>query len=346
MKKHILAVVLVTIVLFNPGCKKSPTEAIDNTQPGRRDYVWTVDTLKIPYTVLTRMWGSSPTDLWAIGPGGDLNKTIFHFDGTSWKNDGKSRPISPTSIWGSSANNIWIGGREGKIWNYTNGSWGEAFTYSISGFPSLGLECIWGDSPDNVYAVGYADSLGIRYKGVILHFNGSSWRVMETEEIKNGFISITRAPATSSNYFIKGIRMDPATADTVMIYEFDGTNLKRIQTKSISEDRYPKIVNAGGKLLFVIDRTIYSYTNQQFKSVYNIGYWNFVDILAGRSEKDLFLSMNDGIAHYNGTDVEYIYRFTSNISITCWYIFEKDIVFIAYDFVKDVHLIYRGKLKN
>jgi len=82
MKKHFFSFILISIFLLNSGCKKNATEPIsEDLQPGRRDYVWTVDTLNYPYNTIVKIWGSSPTDVWAVSPGGDLDKTIFHFDG-------------------------------------------------------------------------------------------------------------------------------------------------------------------------------------------------------------------------------------------------------------------------
>ena len=56
------------------------TEPIDDNKPGRRDYVWAVDTLNTPDNTYSRMWGISPTNIWLISPGG-WDKSIAHFDG-------------------------------------------------------------------------------------------------------------------------------------------------------------------------------------------------------------------------------------------------------------------------
>src|SRR5690554_234536 len=71
-------------------------------QPGRRDYVWTVDTINYPGKTLYRIWGSSPTDIWAVSAGGDITKDIHHFDGTRWATGQYMIPRSPYSIYGFS----------------------------------------------------------------------------------------------------------------------------------------------------------------------------------------------------------------------------------------------------
>ncbi|MDO8548583.1 MAG: hypothetical protein Q7S39_00325, partial [Ignavibacteria bacterium] len=83
--KNYLGVLPLGIALII-SCNNNPFKPPDDP-PGRRDYTWTVDTLNIPFTNLTRIWGSSPMDVWAIGPGGDANKTIYHFDGEKWGTD-------------------------------------------------------------------------------------------------------------------------------------------------------------------------------------------------------------------------------------------------------------------
>ena len=79
--KNLIRILFTISLLSLTNCKENSINGDDNLEPGRRDYTWTVDTLNIPFTSLTRIWGSSPMDVWAIGPGGDADKTIYHFDG-------------------------------------------------------------------------------------------------------------------------------------------------------------------------------------------------------------------------------------------------------------------------
>ena len=59
--KNILVFILFVIGLWS--C--NTTEPIEDT-PGRRDYVWTVDSLDAPYDTYYRMWVSSPSDVWCV----------------------------------------------------------------------------------------------------------------------------------------------------------------------------------------------------------------------------------------------------------------------------------------
>ena len=118
--KAILFILSFTIAFAFFSCEKG-TEP-DQLKPGRRDYTWTVDTAKTFNTPLMKMWGSSPTNVWAVGSGSSLDQTIWHFDGTEWKTDNISRAISPWCIYGFAEDNIWIAGSDGEIWHYCPGS--------------------------------------------------------------------------------------------------------------------------------------------------------------------------------------------------------------------------------
>ncbi len=66
---------------------------------------------------LRAVWGASPTDIWAVGDAG----TVLRWDGTSWM-AAKAPLAGATSedlftIWGESAQEIWIGGRNVLLHN-------------------------------------------------------------------------------------------------------------------------------------------------------------------------------------------------------------------------------------
>ncbi len=58
--------------------------------------------------------------------------------------------------------------------------------------------------------------------------------------------------------------------------------------------------------------------------------------------------MSDGIAHYNGSDVQYIYK-TNNNNISLqgtFVVFEKEVFIMADDIYNGLNYIIRGKLKE
>ncbi len=64
-----------------------------------------------------------------------------------------------------------------------------------------------------------------------------------------------------------------------------------------------------GKIFFLLGRELCRYQDDSFIHFFSFDYKKFSFHVCGRHEKDLFFGMQDGIAHYNGTDIEYIYKF-------------------------------------
>jgi hydrogenase maturation factor len=56
--------------------------------------------------------------------------------------------------------------------------------------------------------------------------------------------------------------------------------------------------------------------------------------------------MIDGIAHFNGSDVQYIYKINSNVRLASSIIFDKQVIFSAIDFNTGNTLIIKGELKT
>lgn len=335
--------IIIAVSLFNTCDTTDPT---DELTPGRRDYTWTVDTLNIPFTVLTRIWGSSPTDVWAIGPGGDLDKTIYHFDGVRWSTDGISRPLSPTAIFGFSNDNVWIGGRGGDIWNYNGSSWIKNTTITIPNYNLVGFEDIWGDAPNNIYAVGFAQD-GITYRSVIVKYDGVSWKNFDTYKMRNSFIKIRAGSKSSKDPFVLGIRFEQFYEDTSIVFRFDGDSFIEIYTGITSRDELGEFENINSEIFFLKGSELckYEYDNK-LKLIYKINEYNFSNAIWGRNSMDIFLRMTNGIAHFNGTDVRYLYNFDNGILINGAILFNSAIFFLAYDFNNSLNLIIRGKLEE
>jgi len=318
------------------------TEPTDNLKPGRRDYTWTVDTLNIPFTVLTRIWGSSPSDVWAIGPGGDADKTIYHFDGVSWSTDGISRPLSPTAIFGFSPNNVWIGGRGGDIWNYNGSTWIKNTTMAIPNY-IVGFEDIWGDAPNNIYGVGYAED-DTTYRSVIVVYDGVRWKNIDSYKMRNSFIKIRKGQTTNNNFYILGVGDEPFAEDTSFIYSFSGSKLIQIYKGLRNFYEIAGIENINDEMLFLQGSKLYKYLIGEFQFFLDVGE---PAAFLGRSSKDIFLGKLNGIAHYNGTDVQYLYQFNNtSIRIFMGRVFDKEIFFLAYDTNNSLNLIIRGKLNE
>jgi len=257
----LLFILILTIALTQSCDTTEPP--VDDLKPGRRDYTWEVDTLNIPFTYLYKMWGSSPTDVWAVGPGGGLDKTIWHYDGEEWRTDGISRPISPRCIHGFASNNIWIAGAEGRVWNYNGQNWSESLHYENEDLTFIHFMEIWGDTPNDIYAVGFGDSSNVRI-GLIMHYNGTEWKRVNFGFNKTTFARIRRGTKTGRNYFIWGVLQNSSGSDTTKLFEFNRLTLKEIYSDvfRIATGNYIQVIN--DEVIFTIGNVIYNYQNNSF----------------------------------------------------------------------------------
>ncbi|MDP4115786.1 MAG: hypothetical protein Q8903_06605, partial [Bacteroidota bacterium] len=65
----------------------------------------------------------------------------------------------------------------------------------------------------------------------------------------------------------------------------------------------------------------------------------------GRNEKDLFYHANDGIGHYDGSDLKTIFKLDYNVGFSDAVIFEKDVYFVCPNLDKNIFIIVHGKLQ-
>jgi hypothetical protein len=112
---------------------------------------------------LVGVWGTSPSNVWAVG---GYNGTILHYDGTSWSSFlERGRPGIFFGVWGGSSSDVWAVGGIDSVLHYSGTAWSNSarVTPTIYG--------IWGSSASDVWAVGYAGNVG----GTIIHYNGTTW---------------------------------------------------------------------------------------------------------------------------------------------------------------------------
>ena len=140
----------------------------DSDEPQTGD--WTVVSTGLS-AGLTSIWGTSPTDIWAVG--GDpenSGNTVMHFDGSAWT----SLPTGVSGdlwwVFGFEDGPVFMGGLNGLILRYQDGSFermetpGDATVYGI-----------WGASPDDLWAVGGNVSEG----AFAWRYDGNSWAEAE-----------------------------------------------------------------------------------------------------------------------------------------------------------------------
>jgi hypothetical protein len=110
-----------------------------------------------PSGAFTAIWGSSASDVFAVGAGG----WVVHYDGKTW---------TPTmvdtfkSVWGSGPHDVWAAGPNG-VNHYDGMNWVQSTTGPY--------ESVWGSGPSDVFAVGSGPM--IMPVPFVSHWDGSTW---------------------------------------------------------------------------------------------------------------------------------------------------------------------------
>jgi hypothetical protein len=333
-----LLITLISILVFNT-CNNNPVST-DTLQPGRRDYVWSVDTIPVVYSVMKDMWGSSPTDIWVCGDGFDRRQSLWHYDGKRLK-PYNEYILSATSIFGFSKNNIWMGTAIGQIWHYNGVSWQKDTTLEMSGYNDIIIQDIKGTGPTDMYAIGMANSLD-DYRGIIAHYDGKIWKYLDIPyfRVNFGFMYYDN-PSTS--YLLYAANFDNVgTSERVYILK------NKVLKELWASDRalYPDKI--ADKVFLYGQKKIYSLNQSSFDLFLDLSNTNFLGRLMGRTTKDFFCNtistLNDsaGIGHWNGTNLVTIFP-TDILAMRCLF-FDTEVIFLAHSSDSDINALIKGKL--
>ena len=331
----------ILLTFLNAQSCKSPT-APEALQPGRRDYTWTADTIKTinDNLMLTRIWGITPTDVWAVGNSDWTALTIWHYDGSRWNCDSTGRLNNPWAIIGFSSNEVWMGNTNSTIWKFDGSQWSVYGTYKVAGFDETWIMNFDGTSSNNIYGVGSANmSNGSDYIGLIMHYDGISWKILNIPPVKVGF-GFCALDNNSGALIIGGTDFD-TTGWVEKAYAWNGSQLNEIYSGSDEA----AVSNINHNAYIDINKRIYKYKNGKLELWKNISNTDCSGVIwCGRSESDFFIGSSTGIAHYNGSDFKTLY-ITYGSNIMGGFIFEKDVFFILHNFNTDINVIVHGKLK-
>ncbi|MFH1194343.1 MAG: hypothetical protein V1720_01445 [bacterium] len=343
MIKKLLKPALLALIVLTNSCKDdSITEP--NPDPGRRDYVWTVDTLNYEFKVLYRLWASSPDDVWAISSGGEIDKEVHHFDGTKWTT-GEYFLYSICSIYGFASNNIFIGGENGKIWHFDGNEWKLFTTLTKDGHADVAFDNMWGANPNDLFAFGaYPDEEGYFNNPVIAQYNGWKWGMYNTKGLF-GIVEHLYKNAPDNKIYLQVLGGRNYT-DSTHIYEYNNGNYTELYSNIWAQGFHADISLINGEVYFALGNRICRRVNNQFHTVLDVNIPNFYQRFWGRSRKDLFLMMDNGLAHYNGTDIKYFFNYDFRTEIFGAALFEHDVFFLIYETQTGLNLIYHGKLKE
>ncbi|HEY8089184.1 MAG TPA: hypothetical protein VIF09_15100 [Polyangiaceae bacterium] len=204
------------------GATDGPSSTLDGAAPVGSDLCiedgWCWERPSFFGVEMTGVWGSSFSDVWAVGRGG----TILHFDGTSWT---RLPPITPEPLYdvhGSGPKDVWAVGRhvvlhwDGTAWTSMNAPATKGWLHTVFAV-APGDAWFGGDwqalmhwdgkqftlTEQNVVAsyralVGFAsnDVWAVGDSATVQHFDGTSWTLTGADF--TGFPSCTSAWGSSS----------------------------------------------------------------------------------------------------------------------------------------------------
>ena len=124
-----------------------------------------------PASHLTKVWGSSATDVYLTG------KSVHHWDGAKWTDISTTHPFlaDANGLWGSGKNLYIL--RQGSGTQVTHWSGTAWKHWSLGKLFSKGGG-IWGSSTTNIFAVGGKDLGYGQYGGMVSRFDGKAWTSM------------------------------------------------------------------------------------------------------------------------------------------------------------------------
>jgi hypothetical protein len=332
--RFLLPAFLLLLSFFALDCRTTPTGPTDAyIAPGRRDYVWKIDTVTTdPFINITGIWGSGPDDIWAYYGG------VLHFDGKSWK---PQNGLYLTSIYGFSTNNVWgvNDGPKAKIMHFDGTGWREVTNFSFDDTSYIIIKEMWGESPNDIYFCGSASHPNSSYIRYIYHFDGANW-------------SLLNIPATY--YFLDQCRTNNGHLYILAERKMeDGWGYSLFELISgrfvtlISDVSDLSMEKVGAELMLSMNKKIYELNGglSLFKDFSAYGYLGGV---AGRSKKDLFgLIWPKNICHFNGEDLISIYPVPKNYTtVYSQIILQNSTILLAKDFQSGVTVSITGTLPD
>ncbi len=265
--------------------------------------VWSHMDTGIPRYYLQGFWGSSASDLFAVGEtaAGNPTSAVLHFDG-QWTEQLTAPNQRLQAIWGSSATDVFAvgfnaiaAGPGALIYRYDGSSWAQMEDPPIDDPAYLG---VWGASGSDVYAVG--EYFDFRDNVLVSHFDGVSWSRVPTDNVDGG-IATDVSGTSASDVYVVGYYYP---GDGYFVLHYDGSSwtttpftdegaLRGVWASSPTDVFAVGFDQNGG---FIIHYDGSSWSRMAAPSTPD----GLADIW-GSSGSDVYASGGDGILHYDGS---------------------------------------------
>lgn len=245
--KYIKVALLASFIFLQfISCKDTGTGPEHKVFKDPRTMIWTVDTLEYPgsmQTSLWSVWGSSPTDVYAVGHNELIKGQFWHYDRTKWECIDLFQYVEPSSwtlqkVFGFGPNDFWVIGARDK--NYLGQDYKESMVLQNKGswvdhklnYNGLMMD-ITGSSSSDIWACGR--------NGLVMYFNGFSWRVDTVKIKKFGY---------DTDYVLAGIAK--TNSDIVLV-------ARTSYSSKVRREQY--FIRGSFKNWTVVDSTIFTSEN-------------------------------------------------------------------------------------
>jgi hypothetical protein len=338
VKVSLITITLITIIiisfLYLSSCDEGPTEP--GIEPGRRDYTWEVDTLKIPFTYLIKLWGSSPNNIWAVGPSDESINSLWHYDGKTWEKTTQRLSSNLQSIFGFDSSHIWAcDSPGGNIFHYNGVSWKKAGFFPYPDYSLTYLNDIWGPDPNEIYMAGAAYDQGKGTKAILMDNDRSDWKYVDIPDQEWSFMAV-RKSVKNNLLYLTAVDFNKSE-DRYKIFTYDGKNLEEIY----SGGEVVSVNEMNEEIYLCIGQTIYKHNDKTLEVWKDFSGSDHAGTIYGRNEKDVFTKGKNGITHFDGIDLVTLYE--TNMTIFDVLVFEKDIFILC---LGNGPVIIHGKLKD
>ena len=251
------------------------------------------------------IWVASASDIFVTGVSeGSSDGLILHHNGQAWSEQFRANQVLLGGLWGSSATDVFTAGdpaagstSPGLVLRYNGAQWSdigpnEEFDHYLT---------LWGTSPGDLFVSGWFDA--IPANGLIRHYNGSAWSLMNDHEFGTNGQVTDLAGTSPTDVYALGSESTFDTEPSITTYaveHYDGTGWTRSLTTT--EYQLNGVWAVGANNAFAVGNggRILHYDGTGWTLMTSPITQNLLDVW-GTSGSDVYAVGDGGILHYDGS---------------------------------------------